>query len=712
MRDTLPNHGEVRESHSTYRPDIDGLRAIAVLSVIIFHLRSTWLPGGFVGVDVFFVISGFVVTASLAGSKGKGISEFIGDFYARRLARILPALVTVLLASAIAATAFIPPAWLSHFSNITALYAFFGLSNWVMQSNSDTYFAPRAEFNPYTHTWSLGVEEQFYLVVPLLLFAWVHAMRVDNARVARFVVSGLATITIASFVASIWASKSNPTAAFYFIGYRFWELSIGGLAFMAFFKGIASGPRFSMTPFVQNATGWLGLLIIGLGMVYARATDFPFPWVLLPIVGALLIIGTGYVTPTDPVRRMLASPLMVWIGKRSYSLYLWHWPVFVLMRWTVGLESPIFFAAAVFFTFVLAIISYRWIEQPIRHNFWIEKQPNWFRIVILLSLPILGFLFVTHLFSQQSRYSLSKVTRDPVDWFAPQGRLPYADVPNRQCEVTAEWSTVANGSQLRFSPQQCNHKLTRRKMFVFGDSHALHIAGMLEQLSAETGMEINIYAGPGCGFLALDAPMASKLSSACLDFHRNVSRLIIDGSSSGDFLLLSTLRMSRYGDHWASFGIHDMYSWMYGVEKVTQRNAAIEDAKEWLKPFSDKEFEIVFVAPTPIFKAPGYRCADWFNQMNPICIGDNKQARSELNRLRIPIISQIRILAFDIPNIHLWDPFPVLCPGEICFTEKEGRPLFSDGDHLSAYGNLLLSPEFSKYFDYEFFGDRQAVPKR
>jgi peptidoglycan/LPS O-acetylase OafA/YrhL len=157
-----------------YRPDIDGLRALAVVSVVFYHTGAKWLPGGFLGVDVFFVISGFVVSASLADSSAPTFWGFLAEFYARRLARIAPALVVMLTFAAIAATLFIPKAWLSGISERTALGAFFGLSNRILQSNPDTYFAPRTEFNPYTHTWSLGVEEQFYVICPMLLFVWVR----------------------------------------------------------------------------------------------------------------------------------------------------------------------------------------------------------------------------------------------------------------------------------------------------------------------------------------------------------------------------------------------------------------------------------------------------------------------------------------------------------------------------------------------------------
>lgn len=215
-----------------YRPDIDGLRALAVLSVMLYHLNGAgWLPGGYVGVDLFFVISGFVVSASLAASSERSFLKFLAEFYARRLARILPALVVMLGVAALVAALFIPRAWLSFFSERTAVAAFLGISNWVMEQDTGDYFGPLAEFNPFTHTWSLGVEEQFYLICPLLLFLWLRTKSSREAPASIWPVTLLVMLGGASLIGAAWATQAKPAAAFYAIQFRFWELAAGAILF-------------------------------------------------------------------------------------------------------------------------------------------------------------------------------------------------------------------------------------------------------------------------------------------------------------------------------------------------------------------------------------------------------------------------------------------------------------------------------------------------
>ncbi|WP_321919168.1 acyltransferase family protein [Paraburkholderia tropica] len=212
---------EKKPFHAAY---IDGLRAIAVLSVIVYHLNASWLPGGFAGVDVFFVISGFVVAMSVSELRDISLGRFLAYFYARRLVRITPALVVMLLATFVASALFIPEAWLSSTNQRTGLWAFLGLSNFVLAADTGNYFSPIAEFNPFTHTWSLAVEEQFYLSFPWLFYMWLRGRK----SLSRWII--LAAL-VGSFVCAIWLGRANQTYAFYMIWSRYWELAVGVLLF-------------------------------------------------------------------------------------------------------------------------------------------------------------------------------------------------------------------------------------------------------------------------------------------------------------------------------------------------------------------------------------------------------------------------------------------------------------------------------------------------
>ena len=674
------------------------MRAIAVLSVMVYHLNSAWLPGGFVGVDIFFVISGFVVTSSLAFSEATSFYAFISEFYARRLARILPVLVFVLIISAVAATLFIPSAWLSNLSDSTARAAFFGLSNWVMQNNLDVYFAPRAEFNPYTHTWSLGVEEQFYVLAPLLVYLWVRSVRCNGDKGQKRAVITLVLITICSLAGSVLASKTHPAAAFYFIGCRLWELACGALLFLM----TCTSPEreTEQTPrqlVMQQIYPWLGFSLNVVAFMYAKASHFPWPWAVLPVVGTLLLIGSAQTRPKETrLRRALSLKPMVWIGKRSYSLYLWHWPVYVLLRWTVGLNTVTLYILATLITFALSVCSFRWIEQPLRHNSWIELRPKWLRIAGFLVLPLIGLLIVNHIFENKQKYSLSCVMRNKVDWYA-EAVMPYPNIGERRYNVEIKHNKIAGGTEVRYTPGEPHGSLPNKKLYVLGDSHAGVFSPMYEQLCAEQGITVSLFSFAGCSYINLKNPMTTTFNTAeCIEFSQAVKEYTVSTSRPGDSVLLPSLRMDRYGDQWASFNIPDMHEHMYNAQAQKLRKAAFEDARKWLQPFYDKQLKVIFVAPTPVFKAPTFRCADRFNKNNPICIGQNRQPRAELETLRKPIVDTMHSLAQILPNIHVWDAFPLLCPDDICRSTKDGRPLFFDGDHVSAYANSLLYPDFRR----------------
>lgn len=678
-----------------YRPDIDGLRALAVLSVMLYHLAPKYLPGGFIGVDVFFVISGYVVTSSLVSSNSSSFTGFVGAFYARRLARILPALVLVLLVSAYLSTLFIPFAWLSGFSEKTALAAFFGISNWVMQTNADTYFAPRAEFNPYTHSWSLGVEEQFYLLVPALIYFWLVSHRSKRKKLAKASSFCLTLLCVLSLIAAMMASKRQPEVAFYSIICRFWELGTGVLLFLHTSQSTASQTRPTWLQFIQNASPWVGLSGIVASMYLADPVDFPWPWALPAIAGTGLILASQKWNQNSPLHVMLSQALPLWIGKRSYSLYLWHWPIYVLLRWTVGLDNVRWKLAAIALTFFFAATAYRLVETPLRHMRWLERRHLALRITVFALLPVLGFWGTQNLFNNRNRFSLSEVSKNAAEWYTGD-RMVYADLEKRFCRADVAISEFAGGLEYTYTAHSCKGESRKNTLFVLGDSHARAYHPMFEQLSADTGMTVRIYEFAGCSYVNFIAPMELG-SRGCLAFAKSTLDKSLQSYAAGDLVFLPSLRYMRYGDQWASFHISDMAQAMYSNENMKNREAAFQDAGQWIKPLIEKGFQIAFEAPKPIFKAPAFRCADWFNEMNPICEGRNKQDRQLLEQLRAPILESMDHFRASSPIVRIWDPFPILCPDAICHTSREGHPLFFDGDHPSAYSNLLLYPSFKNF---------------
>lgn len=679
----------------SYRGDIDGLRAVAVVSVMLYHLSNAWLPGGFVGVDIFFVISGFVVSASLATAPHDRFHRFVAFFYARRLARIGPALVLVLLVSALAATLLIPRAWLSGFNEKTALYAFFGLSNWVMQTNADTYFAPRAEFNPYTHTWSLGVEEQFYLVFPFLFFAWVTLRdRKPGRMLATALLAGLG---VASFVACIYATHNAPATAFYSIFCRFWELAVGVLLYQL--RERSPTQKNSVATIALNVFPWLGAIAILVTFAYANAVAFPWFWAVPPVLGAACVIGGFHANTVHPLRQLLGHPACVWIGKRSYSIYLWHWPVFVVLRWTVGLDDTLTRVAALAVSFALAAASYRWVELPIRHHAGLMRRAPIVRIVAMLAMVVVGWGMTKILFTQQKNLGLSTVSRHADDWYVtsqmPPTLLPKAQYP-RPCETAMEYRSVAGGQVISYVPAKCAEGATKitQRLNVIGDSHATAYLPMFDQLSAETGTRINVYTFPGCGFLDLRLPMNIGRGAGCVEFTQAATQDIASTAKAGDVVFLAALRQPRFADQWAAFNETEVLTAVRSDLSKQWLQQARDEAPALLQPFVAAGMTVLFDAPKPVFRSPAFRCADAFNANNPICRGGLVQSREALQTLRAPVVANLAAITEKLPQVRVWDPFPTLCPNETCSAMDGEHPLFFDGDHLSAYGNAKLYPEF------------------
>jgi len=430
-----------------YRRDIDGLRAIAVLFVIGFHYFPSVFRGGFVGVDVFFVISGFLITGLVRQDVAAGTFS-IARFYGRRIRRIFPALILVLLVSLGMGFLFmLPDAYRALGLNTAASAGFVANIALFLQQN---YFAPSAEFNPLLHIWSLGVEEQFYLVWPLIL------MLLARHRAGIAVAIGL---TALSFGGNVLQTASDPVAAFFLPLGRFWELGAG--AILALLHARAGG-------FVRGKEwiGWAGLLLLAAAMVVIdRDRAFPGWWALLPVAGTVLLIASG---ENAQANRMLSHRTLVGIGLISYPFYLWHWPLLVFARIIRFEKEPtiIMSIGLIGAAGLLAHLTYRFVERPIRS----AGHPSTKAVSLAVLLAVCGALGLAVYAKQGLPYRFPLTIQKRVGVGEDAERVPVC-----RYDVGIRPSPECDGVGPAGSPL----------VLVWGDSHAFHLIAGLRVLQQE-----------------------------------------------------------------------------------------------------------------------------------------------------------------------------------------------------------------------------------
>lgn len=478
---------------NSYRADIDGLRCVAVVSVLLSHLEIPAVSGGFVGVDIFFVISGYLITRIIARDLAAGEYSVL-TFYERRARRILPALFAMLLATfAVAVVALGPPQFVSLARSAVATVGF--VSNiWFWQSSS-SYFGADVKLEPLLHTWSLGVEEQFYIIFPVLLWA---AFRLARGRLAAIV----AAVVALSFLASLYqvASGAAP-AAFYLLPSRFWELGLGALLALA-------PPRVPAGRGMREGLAWLAVAAILLPvLLYDDATPFPGLSALPPVLGSALLIWLHSSAET-PVGRVLASRPFVAIGLVSYSLYLWHWPVIVYAKVMLGPLTPVTMLVCGALSLGLAALSWRLVEQPFRgRGAWLATRPRILAAsgagivatVAVAAVVMAGGGFAVRLAPATARAFAASEDQDPRS-LACMGAKQIGD---EDCRIGAPGAGPAD-------------------FLLWGDSHAAAALPGVDHAAAAVGRRGYVAAFPACAPL-LDVYRADqRAGTACARFNNEV----------------------------------------------------------------------------------------------------------------------------------------------------------------------------------------------
>jgi len=378
---------ELKEDPLRYRLDLQGLRAIAILLVILSHAGVSAFSGGFVGVDVFFVLSGYLITSLLVIELEKSSKINFLLFYARRFKRLLPALAFMLVSIYALGFLFLSVSEV-HAQLASSPYAASWLSNIYFAFKEVDYFNELSARDLFLHTWSLGVEEQFYIIWPGILLLLFKVSRNKNALKGssyRTFLKGLILLMVGSFLLSIFWSASKHQFAFYLMPARVWQFSLGALVFIGTQSLINRAFYYSVhAKSIMYLMLFIGLsLIIGSASLFTPKISYPGFWAILPTVGAGLVLLSGSILPKDTYNP-LQHPLLVWIGDRSYSLYLWHWPIF-MFGLSIGWKSEIQVISLFLLTLLMAVGSHQFIERPLWKGKWSSIAP---KKVVLLSLLV------------------------------------------------------------------------------------------------------------------------------------------------------------------------------------------------------------------------------------------------------------------------------------------------------------------------------------
>jgi peptidoglycan/LPS O-acetylase OafA/YrhL len=444
-----------------YRPEVDGLRAIAVMSVILSHSGLRMFSGGFVGVDVFFVISGYLITSIILADLERGNFSIV-NFYERRARRILPALFLVMLVCIPFAWFWLLPRDMKDFSQ--SLFAVSTFSSNILFWSESGYFDTEAGLKPLLHTWSLAVEEQYYLFFPpFLMLCWKLCK--------RWIVALLGIMFVVSLAAAQWAVYAMPAAAYYLLPARVWELNIGAIAAYYLYKT----NRKKISRATGEVCGWFGVVLILYAVfTFSEETRFPGLYALVPTLGAVLIIL--FATQQTGVGRSVGNKAFVGIGVISYSAYLWHQPLFAFARYKTLLEPsyPAFLALSVL-ALVLAYFSWKYVEAPFRKSGKIAG-----RTIVTLSFSFSLFFVSVGYFGHAKNGFDDRIDRVLLGDIGHEEFHKYLDEKYFDCEPKAvAESALSYGPFLRCKQ---SHQGTP-EIVLLGDSHAEHLfLGLAENL--------------------------------------------------------------------------------------------------------------------------------------------------------------------------------------------------------------------------------------
>ena len=653
---------------TSYRPDIDGLRAIAVLAVIAFHAFPEWVSGGFIGVDIFFVISGFLITNLIQGRLREQNFSILA-FYASRVRRLFPSLILVLLAcQTFAWFALLSDEYKSLAKHISATALL--IPNWIFWSESG-YFDYAANTKPLLHLWSLGIEEQFYLFWPLTL-CLLFKYKLNAIRVTSLLLLG-------SFLLNLFLIEKNTSATFFLPFTRIWELLAGSLlAFCVqadFVKHSSLRAKLSSNTVVNQALSILGLLLLSVGLLFIHQDQlFPGSWALLPVMGTVMIILAGNKAWFN--QTVLSNRILVGIGLISYPLYLWHWPLLSFARilergqpeWHISL-----FCIAI--AFVLSLLTYFFIERPIR--FGNHQKAKTYTLITLMVITA-GIGFSTYISDGfKARFANQSIDVQLSDLIF--------DIP-----TSTEWYCSDSSNE----GPRCLSSGPEPTTVVIGDSHALTIyAGLVERFKAK-GQALGLYGGSdGCPpLLNVVIQDLGGDTRNCLKKGTQAIKRVIEDPAIKEVILTSRGPMYTTGKGFGDIEATQFGTWVLHFEGEDSGLRSNEEVflmglADTLDALLAANKNVTFLHDVPEL---GFDIRSCFT-FRPVVISNKVMdpcavkksdfvARTELHRAGVDQILSQR------PEIKVIDLAQALCDDEWCFGSKNEVLFYMDDDHLSLRG--------------------------
>ncbi len=678
-RDRSPEHAE--PAH--FLPHVQGLRAIAVLFVVLYHFWPGRLPGGYVGVDIFFVISGFLITSHLMRELTATGGIRLGQFWARRARRLLPASLLVLLFCAVVVMSpyLMPTSALANEVREVVASTFY-VENWYLALNSADYLNHSGNPTTVQHYWSLSLEEQFYVMWPLLMLlaAWIAA-RWLRGRSRVTVVATLGVVTVASFVFCVWFTLTNPAPAYFVTFGRMWQFGLGAM--------IALVPRLRPhSAAVSFVLGWGGILaLLYTAFRFDGQTPFPGYAAALPALGAAAVIAASNTRRWWYPTRILSLRPARFVGDISYSLYLWHWPLIIIAPsvpfWGLSIYHRV---ALLAICFVLAWLTKRFVEDPVRRWRVLTSRPArvslWASLVaMVLVAGTAGAAWAVNAPAyQQGVQALEQLRADPPGCFGA------ASVLDPSCAGTQFGDTILPAPGFagidRPADDDCFVQLNDSRpvscgfgsddpgapqVVLIGDSHAFQLLSTFQRMADDNGWHLTTYFKGACPWNTTPLSTPGAFGAACADWRAAVTEKLT--SSTPDAVFTAAIATTPY----AASGF------------ASSHDAAVAGYRDAWAEMTDRGIPVITVVDNPVWETDPNKCLR--TRAESSCVG----ARADV----LVDADPVKDAAHGQPGVTLLDFTDVYCGADTCAPVVGGANIYRDQDHLTVTFVDTLAPQYT-----------------